>query len=213
MYGYCTPTMCIHVCMYIQSVYLNCTLYISVSSVLYIHLCIQKTCDCIHTPRLAHMCMCMCTVLSCVLIGGRATQGKGAEQFLHSLEDLLHATCRVMKVECPENELVTPRAQAQALQFFPQTFDLFLSVMSVHTLASIVSQFLNNLKETKLKIYKSVFMSAVISSELFKHKGQSPFLIAPLSQSSLCVCRIPCNDIAIDITSPLSPYQQQRRQS
>ena len=37
---------------------------------------------------------------------------------------------------------------------------------------SIVSQFLNNLKETKLKIYKSVFVSAIISSELFKHKGQ-----------------------------------------
>jgi len=31
---------------------------------------------------------------------------------------------------------------------------------------------LNNLKETKLKIYKSVFVSAVVSSELFKHKGQ-----------------------------------------
>lgn len=36
---------------------------------------------------------------------------------------------------------------------------------------SIVSQFLNNLKETKLKIYKAVFVSSVISSELFKHKG------------------------------------------
>lgn len=64
----------------------------------------------------------------------RATQGKGAEQFLQSLEDLLHTTCRLMSVECPENELITPRAQAQSLQFFPQTFDLFLSVMSVHTL-------------------------------------------------------------------------------
>ena len=64
----------------------------------------------------------------------RGTHGKGAEQFLHSLEDLLHTMCRLMKVECPENELVTPRAQAQSLQFFPQTFDLFLSVMSVHTL-------------------------------------------------------------------------------
>ena len=37
---------------------------------------------------------------------------------------------------------------------------------------SIVSEFLNNLKETKLKIYKSVFVSAVVASELFKHKGQ-----------------------------------------
>ena len=37
---------------------------------------------------------------------------------------------------------------------------------------SIVAQLLSNLKETKLKIYKAVFVSAVISSELFKHKGQ-----------------------------------------
>ena len=67
----------------------------------------------------------------------RGTHGKGAEQFLHSLEDLLHTMCRLMKVECPEGELVTPRVQAQSLQFFPQTFDLFLSVMSVHTLGSV----------------------------------------------------------------------------
>lgn len=31
---------------------------------------------------------------------------------------------------------------------------------------------LNNLKETKLKIYKSVFVAAVVSSKLFKHRGK-----------------------------------------
>ena len=36
----------------------------------------------------------------------------------------------------------------------------------------IVSLLLNNLKETKLKIYKSVFVGAVVSSELFKHQGK-----------------------------------------
>ena len=35
----------------------------------------------------------------------------------------------------------------------------------------IVAELLYNLRETKLKIYKSVFMSSVVSSELFKHKG------------------------------------------
>ena len=35
----------------------------------------------------------------------------------------------------------------------------------------IIALLLNNLKETKLKIYKSVFVGAVVSSELFKHKG------------------------------------------
>ena len=34
-----------------------------------------------------------------------------------------------------------------------------------------MADFLNNLKETKLKIYKSVFVSAVVSSELFRQKG------------------------------------------
>ena len=38
----------------------------------------------------------------------------------------------------------------------------------------VVAKLLNNLKETKLKIYKSVFVGAVVSSELFKQKGQSP---------------------------------------
>jgi hypothetical protein len=114
-----------------------------------------------------------------------ATQGKGAAQFLHDLEDLLHTTCLLMRVECPENELIAPRAQAQALQFFPQTFDLFLLVMSVETLGSIVSQFLSNLKETKLKIYKSVFISSVISSELFRHK-ESRVMIVPAILRHLC---------------------------
>jgi len=33
-----------------------------------------------------------------------------------------------------------------------------------------VAQLLNNLRETKLKIYKSVFVSAVVSSKLFEQK-------------------------------------------
>ena len=43
----------------------------------------------------------------------------------------------------------------------------------------IIALLLNNLKETKLKIYKSVFVGAVVSSELFKHKGK-PLLIRVL---------------------------------
>ena len=37
----------------------------------------------------------------------------------------------------------------------------------------IVAEFLNNLRETKLKIYKSVFVLSVVPSELFKHKGKT----------------------------------------
>lgn len=40
----------------------------------------------------------------------------------------------MMKLEGKENELIAPRAQAQALQFLPQTFDLFLSVLNVKSL-------------------------------------------------------------------------------
>ncbi len=36
---------------------------------------------------------------------------------------------------------------------------------------AIVAKLLNNLRETKLKIYKSVFVSAVVSSKLFQEKG------------------------------------------
>jgi len=64
----------------------------------------------------------------------QGTRGKNSEQFLQSLRDLLHVICAMMKLECPENELIAPRAQAQALQFFPQTFDLFLTVLSVRSL-------------------------------------------------------------------------------
>lgn len=64
----------------------------------------------------------------------RSTQGKGSEAFHHSLHDLLSTVCAMMKLEGKENELIAPRAQAQALQFLPQTFDLFLSVLSVKSL-------------------------------------------------------------------------------
>ena len=37
--------------------------------------------------------------------------------------------------------------------------------------SKIVAELLNNLRENKLKIYKSVFVSSVVSSELFKQKG------------------------------------------
>jgi hypothetical protein len=64
----------------------------------------------------------------------RASQGKGSEAFNHSLHDLLLTICAMMKLEGKENELIAPRAQAQALQFFPQTFDLFLSVLDTKSL-------------------------------------------------------------------------------
>ena len=34
-----------------------------------------------------------------------------------------------------------------------------------------VAELLNNLGKSKLKVYKSVFVEAVVSSELFKYKG------------------------------------------
>ena len=37
--------------------------------------------------------------------------------------------------------------------------------------SQIVADFLLNIKETKLRVYKSVFLAAVVSSELFAHKG------------------------------------------
>ena len=40
----------------------------------------------------------------------RATQGKGNEQFVHNLQDLLRVTCNMMAKECPEGELVAPKA-------------------------------------------------------------------------------------------------------
>ena len=64
----------------------------------------------------------------------RGSQGKGSEAFNHSLHDLLLTICAMMKLEGKENELIAPRAQAQALQFFPQTFDLFLSVLDIKSL-------------------------------------------------------------------------------
>ena len=78
-------------------------------------------------------------VLSCCLLSGfayfyRGSQGKGSEAFNHSLHNLLLTICSMMKLECKENELIAPRAQAQALQFLPQTFDLFLSVLDTKSL-------------------------------------------------------------------------------
>lgn len=48
---------------------------------------------------------------------------------------------------------------------------LVLLCVSVMSPSEIVAELLNNLKETKLKTYKSAFVQAVINSELFKHKG------------------------------------------
>lgn len=43
--------------------------------------------------------------------------------------------------------------------------------MATFNFSKIVAELLNNLRESKLKIYKSVFVSSVVSSELFKQKG------------------------------------------
>lgn len=115
----------------------------------------------------------------------KSTRGKNSEQFLQSLQELLTTICRMMSIECKENELIAPRAQAQSLQFLPQTFSLFLSVMSIKSLGEIIALLLNNLKETKLKIYKSVFVGAVVSSELFKHR-ESRVVILPAILRHLC---------------------------
>ncbi|XP_019859385.1 PREDICTED: dedicator of cytokinesis protein 1 isoform X1 [Amphimedon queenslandica] len=100
----------------------------------------------------------------------QTTHGKGNEQFMHSLIELLRVTCNMMAKECPEGELVAPKAQAQAMQFFPQIFDLLLEVISVKALGQIVADFLLTIKETKLRVYKNVFLAAVVSSQLFTQK-------------------------------------------
>ena len=48
---------------------------------------------------------------------------------------------------------------------------LIIIMMLIFNSSKIVAELLNNLRENKLKIYKSVFVSSVVSSELFKHKG------------------------------------------
>ena len=82
---------------------------------------------------LLHKLVCVCTSY-CLY---RSTRGKHSEQFLQSLRELLLTICSMMSMECKENELIAPRAQAQSLQFLPQTFDLFLSVMSVKSLGCV----------------------------------------------------------------------------
>ena len=70
----------------------------------------------------------------------RKTQGRDSEQFLQSLRELLTLICDMMSLECKENELIAPRAQAQSLQFLPQTFDLLLLVMSFKSLGLVCFQ-------------------------------------------------------------------------
>ena len=48
---------------------------------------------------------------------------------------------------------------------------LIVIIVLVFNSSKIVAELLNNLRENKLKIYKSVFVSSVVSSELFKQKG------------------------------------------
>jgi hypothetical protein len=107
-----------------------------------------------------------------------AKQGKGNEQFVQNLLDLLKITCNMMAKDCPEGELIAPKAQAQAMQFFPQIFSLLLETISVKSLAHIVADFLVAIKETKLRVYKSVFLASVVSSELFIHK-ESRMVVLP----------------------------------
>lgn len=44
-------------------------------------------------------------------------------------------------------------------------------IVLIFNSSKIVAELLNNLRENKLKIYKSVFVFSVVSSELFKQKG------------------------------------------
>ena len=48
---------------------------------------------------------------------------------------------------------------------------LVVDIVLIFNSSKIVAELLNNLRENKLKIYKSVFVFSVVSSELFKQKG------------------------------------------
>lgn len=62
----------------------------------------------------------------------------------------------------------------------------------------IVALLLNNLKETKLKIYKSVFVGAVVSSKLFKHKGTYIHTqVSESKQSRTQLSHAPCFAVAV----------------
>ena len=84
-----------------------------------------------------------------------------------------------------------------------------LTILFVSHVRGIVAEFLNNLRETKLKIYKAVFVSAVISSELFKHKGTEPGGGGGgggIDTASLPL-RVPCADCAGYPETPPLPHQ------
>ena len=52
----------------------------------------------------------MCIIIIIIIFTCRTTHGKGNEQFMHSLIELLRVTCNMMAKECPEGELVAPKA-------------------------------------------------------------------------------------------------------
>jgi ABC-type uncharacterized transport system permease subunit len=58
--------------------------------------------------------------------------------------------------------------------YFVYTVEIIILMVVIALIlysSKIVAELLNNLRENKLKIYKSVFVSSVVSSELFKQKG------------------------------------------
>ena len=60
--------------------------------------------DC-HFNHLSTIKYCIIGIYTC-----RTTHGKGNEQFMQSLIELLRVTCNMMAKECPEGELVAPKA-------------------------------------------------------------------------------------------------------
>ena len=55
------------------------------------------------------------------------------------LHDLLSIMCTMFEVSTKENDTTLPRAQAQTLQFFPQSFDEFLHFMTPKSLGYVTT--------------------------------------------------------------------------
>ncbi|XP_065920842.1 dedicator of cytokinesis protein 1-like isoform X2 [Dysidea avara] len=111
------------------------------------------------------------------LLYDRAMRGKNKAAFLNKLKGVITTFCDMIKHECPEGELVAPKYQAMGLQFFHSTFPDFLSVMNKKSFSEILADFLMNMRETKLRGYKSAFMLSVVNNELFKDKESRVILL------------------------------------
>ena len=69
----------------------------------------------------------------------RSTRGKGNEAFKQSVVDLLHTASSMLKVECPENELITPRVVSGSNTFHCLCVLTIAVVLSASTNSTVLS--------------------------------------------------------------------------